>query len=217
MPFPASPSNNDVHKVGNRAFVYDSTLGVWDQVRETDRTENNLLSGEIGGAVTGTIGDNVTFPSGHIVQTKNTVFNVQGGSYIATSSTAWVGTSSDLNITMALKNTSNHILFTIHSTQIYQTTGVNYGYLSIGKTSDLAGDDANIIRFGSDATGGRQFSVKAHNTELTGITYIAKYYPATTAAIEYQPIQKMSSAVQGFWTNNSNTNFMIFIAQEVQI
>ena len=44
MPFPTSPSNNDVHKIGNRAFVYDSTLGTWDQVREVERTENNLLS-----------------------------------------------------------------------------------------------------------------------------------------------------------------------------
>ena len=40
MAFPASPSNNDVHKEGNRAFVWDSTLGVWDQVREADRSEN---------------------------------------------------------------------------------------------------------------------------------------------------------------------------------
>ena len=34
MAFPASPSNNDVHKEGNRAFSWDSTLGVWDQVSQ---------------------------------------------------------------------------------------------------------------------------------------------------------------------------------------
>ena len=71
MPFPASPSNNDVHKVGNRAFTYDSTLGTWDQVREVERTENKLLSGEIGGAVTGTLGSEVTFPAGHVLQVKH--------------------------------------------------------------------------------------------------------------------------------------------------
>ena len=38
MAFPASPSNNQVHKEGNRSFVYDSTLGVWDQVKEIDRS-----------------------------------------------------------------------------------------------------------------------------------------------------------------------------------
>jgi len=59
MAFPASPSNNQVHKEGNRAFVYDSALGVWDQVRETDRTDNKILQGEIGSGV--------TFPAGHVV------------------------------------------------------------------------------------------------------------------------------------------------------
>ena len=57
MAFPTSGlTNNQVHKEGNRAFVYDSTLGVWDQVRETDRTENKIQSG--------TIGSGVTFPAG---------------------------------------------------------------------------------------------------------------------------------------------------------
>ena len=80
MAFPASPSNNQVHKEGNRAFVYDSTLGVWDQVQETDR-----LSAEAGGGVLGTvfggtlgsgttIGAGVTFPAGHVVQTVQTLY-----------------------------------------------------------------------------------------------------------------------------------------------
>jgi len=61
MAFPTSGlSNNQVHKEGNRAFVYDSTLGTWDQVRETDRTENKILSGTIDAAT--------TFPSGHVLQ-----------------------------------------------------------------------------------------------------------------------------------------------------
>ena len=36
MAFPTSPSNNQVHKESgsNRTYVYDSTLGVWDQVKE---------------------------------------------------------------------------------------------------------------------------------------------------------------------------------------
>lgn len=57
MAFPTtSLTNNQVHKEGNRAFVYDSTLGVWDQVRETDRTENKILTGKIGTGVTGFTG-----------------------------------------------------------------------------------------------------------------------------------------------------------------
>ena len=90
MPFPASPSNNDVHKVGNRAFTYDSTLGTWDQVREVERTENNLLSGEIGGAVTGTIGSGVTFPAGHVLQTKMISFNAAGSSRNMNTSTTYL-------------------------------------------------------------------------------------------------------------------------------
>ena len=60
MAFPTSGlTNNQVHKEGNRAFVYDSALGVWDQVRETDRTENKIFSGEIGSGVTGYTGPKV--------------------------------------------------------------------------------------------------------------------------------------------------------------
>ena len=38
MAFPTSPSNNQVHKEGNRSFVYDSALGVWDKVKEIDKS-----------------------------------------------------------------------------------------------------------------------------------------------------------------------------------
>ena len=58
MAFPTSSlTNNQVHKEGNRAFVYDSALGVWDQVRETDRTETELATdsgGDIGTVTAGT-------------------------------------------------------------------------------------------------------------------------------------------------------------------
>ena len=212
MAFPTSPSNNQVHKEGNRAFVYDSTLGVWDQVRETDSTvyPNQLSTAEIGSGV--------TFPAGHIVQTITKDMNISGTNYIATNSQTWVGTSKDLNLQIALSNASNYIIFTAHSSQIYMPVGVNYGYMGIAKTSDLLGANANIIRFGSgDNAQGRHFSVKCYATELTGTTTIAKYYPNTTAAITYQPVQRMSSAVLGYWTNNWDGNHFIFQAQEVQV
>ena len=59
MAFPASPSNNQVHKEGNRSFVYDSTLGTWDQVREND-THIAYQRGEI---------HKSSFPAGHVVNT----------------------------------------------------------------------------------------------------------------------------------------------------
>ena len=64
MAFPTSSlTNNQVHKEGNRAFVYDSALGVWDQVRETDKTENEILQTRIS--------NEATFPAGHIIQLKH--------------------------------------------------------------------------------------------------------------------------------------------------
>ena len=86
MAFPTSSlTNNQVHKEGNRAFVYDSALGVWDQVRETDRTENKILSGEISG---GTIGSGVALPVGSVVQVVE--FQGTGASHNHTTSGSWV-------------------------------------------------------------------------------------------------------------------------------
>jgi len=41
MAFPASPSDNQVHKEGNRSYVYDSTLGTWDHISEFDNLPPN--------------------------------------------------------------------------------------------------------------------------------------------------------------------------------
>ena len=65
MAFPTSGlTNNLIHKEGNRAFVYDSTLGVWDQVRETTPP----ILGEINDGI---IAGGVTFPDGHVVQSQH--------------------------------------------------------------------------------------------------------------------------------------------------
>ena len=75
MAFPTSGlSNNQVHKEGNRSFVYDSALGVWDQVRETDNkihdpsvahSENKITQGVLSNT-------GLVFPAGHIIQTVAT-------------------------------------------------------------------------------------------------------------------------------------------------
>ena len=100
MAFPTSSlTNNQVHKEGNRAFVYDSTLGVWDQVRETDRTENKILQGEIGAGVSLT---NATFPAGHVIQVVTNTTN----SYVTSSGTteAWETDANDIHITVTAGN-----------------------------------------------------------------------------------------------------------------
>ena len=52
MAFPTSPSDNQVYKIGNRVWVYDSTLGVWDKVAAND-TNISDQTGVLGRGVTG--------------------------------------------------------------------------------------------------------------------------------------------------------------------
>ena len=67
MAFPTSGlTNNQVHKEGNRAFVYDSTLGVWDQVKEVNRTVNKIYSPSVGG--------NTIFPKGQVINVQHNTF-----------------------------------------------------------------------------------------------------------------------------------------------
>ena len=74
MAFPASPSNNQVHKEGDKTFVYDTALGggsvgVWDQVKEANPQETGSITNT-------TLGSGVTFPNGHIVKvTSHSVAN----------------------------------------------------------------------------------------------------------------------------------------------
>ena len=68
MAFPTtSLANNQVHKEGNRAWVYDSTAGVWDQVKEVDNLPNGIHAGTIGHGVT--LGSNVKLPSDNFIKT----------------------------------------------------------------------------------------------------------------------------------------------------
>jgi hypothetical protein len=63
MAFPASPSNNDVHKEGTRSFVYDSALGVWDQVKEQiDQRHENIKTKTVADFTTGNLGSGIRFP-----------------------------------------------------------------------------------------------------------------------------------------------------------
>ena len=51
MAFPTgSIANNTVYKIGNRAWVYNLALGVWDQVADNDTDASNL-SGTLGSGV----------------------------------------------------------------------------------------------------------------------------------------------------------------------
>ena len=154
MAFPTSGlSNNQVHKEGNRAFVYDSALGVWDQVRETDRTENKILSGEIGSAVTGNPTLNLTsatFPAGHIRYLASSAFQSNNG------------ISADQYLTPALSTgtftAGSRILVQCQIGSVYRVTDNTngYGYGNICGVSSSTGT-ASHSGLGDTSGGTRVF------------------------------------------------------------
>ena len=164
MPFPTSPSNNDVHKIGNRAFVYDSTLGTWDQVREVERTENNLLSGEIGGAVTGTIGngvtidDRVTFPSGHILQHHVMEQGEDIAAHISTNSTAFVDAGVNGYFTTRRSSADSWIRADVHSGMCHMNNASEAGLGTIALTaadsSSYSVNDEMLVNHDGSANSG---------------------------------------------------------------
>jgi len=97
MAFPTSPSNNQVHKENNRAFVYDSALGVWDQVKES-------VSERLG-----YIEDAVDFPAGHVLQTVRSYLASATGSGIRTTSSSFVASGIKVAITPIKSNSIIHI------------------------------------------------------------------------------------------------------------
>ena len=116
MAFPTSSlTNNQVHKEGNRAFVYDSTLGVWDQVREADITDGKNLHGEIGGGV--------TFPSGHILRS---FYDQSSGATYTVSTTAHHWLEMDITIT-GTNSTSDYLLIIMFFSSLHNnSSGGNY-------------------------------------------------------------------------------------------
>ena len=72
MPFPTSGLvNNQVHTESgqNRTWVYDSTLAVWNQLREAPDTISILESDT--GLDNVTLGSSTVFPVGHVIQTES--------------------------------------------------------------------------------------------------------------------------------------------------
>ena len=70
MAFPTtSLVNNQVHKEGNRSFVYDSAIDVWDQVREADSSDTRSIT-TLGDVTEGSLNNPaLVYPTGHVLQT----------------------------------------------------------------------------------------------------------------------------------------------------
>ena len=68
MAFPTSPSNNQVHKEGARTWVYDSSLGTWDQIRQQAARQ------DIQTTTFGHIGNQVRMPAGTVAGYKRYLY-----------------------------------------------------------------------------------------------------------------------------------------------
>ena len=152
MAFPTSPSNNQVHKEGNRTFVYDSTLGVWDRVEETDRFNRTGLldSDEVG-----VIGSGVTFPSGHVVQDKllgYSLMPVATQAHVSTGSDSFVNTVIDGSFVTVASSDDSYLVFDMCTGMTHIAAASSWGTTTMtikasNSTTWAGGDD--IIQNGS--------------------------------------------------------------------
>ena len=133
MAFPTSSlTNNQVHKEGNRAFVYDSALGVWDQVKETDRTENKIFSGEVG--------EGTTFPSGHVINYELLNYHYSGGHINTTNTSSFVNTGVAGSFITKRSSSESFLEFEIWSMMMHNQSS-NYGLSTMTlKTEATKGD-----------------------------------------------------------------------------
>ena len=170
MAFPTSPSNNQVHKEGTRSFVYDSTLGVWDQIKETDRFNRTGLldSDEVG-----VIGSGVTFPSGHVVQDKvigHSLQPVSTQAHISTGSDAFSNTGIAGSFVTVASSDDSYLVFDFFSGMTHIGAINSWGATTITiKTSDTTtwAEADDIIQRGSSTAAYRnRFGVGPHGTGL---------------------------------------------------
>ena len=146
MAFPTSPSNNQVHKEGNRSFVYDSTLGVWDRVEETDRFNRTGLldSDEVG-----VIGSEVTFPSGHVVQDKLLGYSRMPAStqpHVSTGSDSFVNTGIDGSFVTVANSDDSYLVFDMCTGMTHIGAAASWGTTTMtlkasNSTTWAGGDD----------------------------------------------------------------------------
>ena len=120
MAFPASPSNNQIHKESgqNRAWVYDSATGTWDQVRETDSTLSAAAK------------SGVSFPVGHIIQTVNNSYSAANSTSASTTTFSKVVDSSgnaNWNATIQGVTAGNDILVHCIFNGYVTNNGTNQG------------------------------------------------------------------------------------------
>jgi len=185
MAFPTSGLvDNQVHKEGNRSFVYDSTLLVWDQAPEAPETISIL------GASTGlddvTLGSSVVFPAGHVVQVVyyETSAFATGTSRMQDDNTIPQITEGDQYMSLAITPTSatNKLLVEV----IHNTCG---GYN------------------GNQAVLGAIFNTHFHATNALGISYVGQSdgYKLNTTPIRIYVVAGRTTATTFLFRSGSGS------------
>jgi len=163
---------------------------------------------------------NATFPAGHTIDEKISIFSADASNYIATTATSWAGTSSHLNVTIALKNASNMLIFTILSSRIYLSASAYWFGMGVAFSNALG---TNIIDLSGESpsttqhANGKLGSVYSNNDHLvqTSWQYISKYMPGTTASKTYQPIWYSSGSGDAQLVPNNDAAWCAFHVREV--
>ena len=140
MTFPTSGLvDNQVHKEGNRSFVWDDTLEVWDQAPEAPETISILGAGKGLDDVTlgtGTLGSSVVFPAGHVIQKVilaqdfgNSVPDIGGN----------VGSFTDTGVagsfTTKMSSADSMLFFNLFSGSGYLQLSTAFGYTTLALTT----------------------------------------------------------------------------------
>ena len=190
MAFPASPSNNQVHKEGDKTFVYDTALGggsvgVWDQVKEANSQETGSITNTtLGSGITGTLGSGVTFPAGHVVQV---VFNSMAPSTISTTTQTYQTTPIYADIQK--KFNSSRCLVNVSGGHMYVNNGYADGVASTicGQSSSTTFTHGTTYASGDDPASGEDYGMQQlYNGSALHSTSHSKQYLFVSSGNEFE-------------------------------
>jgi len=193
MAFPTSPSNNQIHTENNRNFVYNSSLGVWDQVPNSPL---NLHKEGI-----------INYPIGHVIQTVRNEIN----SYVTSSGSteAWETDAKDLHITVTA---GNMVVAWIGGGMINAETGVE-GYRTSIRFSE-AGGTANQDMWTTTHIGGNFTPDLYHPMMVISASVIA----AHTGEMLIKRGTDNSGGSNTNWASDNNSSYgrVYYTAMEIQ-
>ena len=129
---------------------------------------------------------------------------------VTTTSTTYAEIASGLRITHALRDSSNKLIFTFSSTDMY-TDGCN-GQIAVAKTTDVTtsviGNQMILVKKNAYSGGG--------TIEVDTKTGIAEYAPGSTSSFTYTPVFARIGSSGTFYVNNTVTTArMTFTLMEV--